>query len=165
MGERVEGDFKLLADDLSGLDSAYAGRVDLSGHVEGPRTGMHVQAEANANGLRGRGKTLEALAVRVDASMDPKVPFDAELHAFGFTAGKNHVDSVEVHAAGTLAAHQATLLARGLQGSMDLLLSGAWADSTWTGKLDSLEVKHPQGGLWRLSRPAAMTASRNGGAI
>jgi|GEM_PF-1628717 len=165
MAQTVQGDFKLLADDLSGLDSAYGGRVALTGHVEGPRTGIHVTAEAMGEGLRGQGKTLEKLAMRLDVSMDPTVPFSGEMQALGFTSGKNRVDSVLVQAAGTVAVHQATLSGVGMKGSIELLLSGGWKDSTWTGTLDSLEVGHPKGGVWRLIHPAAMTANRTGGAI
>jgi len=165
MGESVTGDFKLRSEDLSGLDPAYAGRAALQGHVEGPRTGMHVLAEGHAESLSGQGKKLAKLALRVDASTDPTVPFDARMQALGFAMGKNQIDSVEVHAVGTRDRHQATFSARGLQGSADLLLSGTWKDSTWTGTLDSLQMVHPKSGLWRLVQPCSLTANRNGGAI
>lgn len=163
--ENVQARFTLGAKDLAELDPRLAGRVELSGHGDGPRDAVALHAEGVAIGVAAPGTTMDSVGFVVDGNTDLAQPFNLAVVLRNLQAGGNQVDSVLVRARGTQDEHSLTLAGGGMKATTALLLSGGLRDSTWTGSLDSLRVVHPLAGVWQLAEPAGLQASAAGGAL
>ena len=151
----LEVEFSLDAPDLSAVlpdaDGRLAGEGVLRGSAASPRVTMWLAGQ-DMRYLDWAARRLE-----VDAELsDPQSPSRVVVQVEGAWAGEYPIESVELRADGTLAAHTAHATVTSSLGDLDLRLAGEMAAGRWLGELVDTTFITPGGGEWRLARASEL---------
>jgi len=165
LGEAFDMTAHLNAPDVSWLMPGVQGAVRLDGTVRGSRARPAVDVTVEADSVRFRAYRVDRIGGRVAVDLEAGAPANTHLRATGMDIDGTLVDSVHVDLTGTRADHAISLRASAPEMGIALDASGALSDSAWSGRVDSLRVRHRLVGSWHSERAAGVQVSRDGGAV
>ncbi len=158
-GDTLALDIDVAAPDLSMLAPKWRGAVSIEGSAHGPRRSPTVVATFTADSVRVRDYGVHRLDGSVDGTLAFAAPVDLHLVAFGASRGETSFDTVRVDVAGPREGHRASLLVARDEMHVAIALSGAYADSAWTGAIEEMRFGHTLTGEWNASDRAPVYAS------
>lgn len=148
--------FSLEASNLSAVlpdaNGSLAGEGVLRGSVASPRMTMRLAGQD----LRYRDWAAKRLEVDVDLS-NSQLPSRVMVQVEGARVGQQPIESVELGADGTLAAHTAHAAVRSSLGDLDLRFSGGMKAGRWLGELVDTTFITSGGETWRLVRASELS--------
>jgi translocation and assembly module TamB len=164
-GKTLDLDLELAAPNLSTLVPSWRGAVSLRGKASGPQHRPEINATLGADSVRVHeyGATHIDGHVAFDAAF--ATPADVRITVLGARRGETVIDTVRVTATGPRDGHRVTLAAT--SGSMGgtITLVGAYADSSWSGRVDDLTFHEPTTGTWHAQHEAPLYVSRTHAAL
>ena len=139
VGERVDLDFRLAADDLALIDPGITGRLDAQGKLRGPRAKPSINVSARGSKLHYRYVSVSKLDSRID--FDPERGNSlAHLEAQGLALGPRELGNLNVALGGPARAQHATLSLTGADYRAQVLATGTLIDGSWRGAVTELTV-------------------------
>jgi len=148
-------EFALEAADLSAVHPDADGRLAGDGLLKGSTASPRVKMRLAGQNTRYRDWGARLLEVDAEVS-DPRSPSQVVVQVEGARAGQHPIESLELRADGTLAAHTAHAAVRSSLGDLDLRLAGGMKAERWLGELVDTTFITPGGGVWRLARASEL---------
>ncbi|HET6349867.1 MAG TPA: translocation/assembly module TamB domain-containing protein, partial [Candidatus Krumholzibacteria bacterium] len=169
-GKTLDLDMDLAVPDLSMLVPSWHGALTVKGRAAGPVRKPAVNAVIEADSLRVHDFAVHH--IEGHAALDPAftTPADIDLTIIGAARGTGGgtngsmsnalVDTVHVTATGPHNAHRLSLSAVRGTTRADITLQGAYADTSWSGTIEELELREPTAGAWHTVQPAPLVLAR-----
>ena len=161
VGATLDLEFDVVAPDLARLDATLHGALSIQGKAHGARTRPVVTATVRADSLRTRGYAVDHLRASIDADLAFATPADVRVSALGASRGETRFDSVSVNIAGPRDRHHASVLLAAGDRRLTLSVTGAYADSAWSGWIEDVRLRHPVAGAWHSLGRASVAVSRS----
>ena len=161
VGANLDVQVDLVAPDLALLDSSLHGSLSIQGTARGPRARPVVAATVRVDSLRAREYTVDRLQANIDADLAFASPADVRVVAVGASRGVTRFDSVTVSMDGPRERHHASVLLAAADRRFALSVAGAYADSTWSGWIEDMRLRHPMVGEWHSLGRARVAVSRS----
>ncbi|HEY2590410.1 MAG TPA: hypothetical protein VGI35_02360, partial [Steroidobacteraceae bacterium] len=139
VGNRVDLDFRLAADDLALIDPGITGRLEAQGALRGPRQNPSIEASARGSHLHYQLYSLSKLDARVD--FDPSHGHAlAHLEADGVAIGPRRLGNLSFAIDGPPGAQRAALSLIGSEYRAQAAATGSVVDGAWRGELTEFTV-------------------------
>ncbi|WP_127476045.1 translocation/assembly module TamB domain-containing protein [Sulfurivermis fontis] len=154
--------WQLEAADLARLWPQAAGRIALSGRVEGAERTPRLRIEGEGAALRWAGTALAAADVQADIDLAGAHPWRLEARLAGLERGGRQLDTARLQARGSAAQHDIDLSLQGAGNTLAVAAHGRWADGRWEGTLQRARLAAARLGVWQAA-PAALHWGSGGG--
>jgi translocation and assembly module TamB len=158
-------EFDVVAPDLAAIDPSMRGAVSLEGSVRGSRKTPHVNVEIDADSVRTRGYAAGSVEGHIDVDLGFESPADVQLEALKLEWGGTAVDTLTLAVSGPRDAQRAGLSLVAGASRASLALQGAFADTTWSGWVEDLRIKHARMPGMELRGRAPLSVSRTRASI
>jgi translocation and assembly module TamB len=139
VGNQVDLDFRLAADDLALIDPGITGRLEAQGRARGPRRSPSIQASARGSHLHYQFLSLSTLDARVDFNPTRGHAL-AHLEADGVAIGPRRLGNLTLALDGPPGAQRATLSLIGSEYRGPAAAIGTAVNGAWRGHLTELTV-------------------------
>ena len=148
--------FSLEAPNLSAVLPEGNGRLAGKGVLRGSAASPRMTIQLAGQDMRYRDWAARRLEVDVELS-NPQLPSRVMVQVEGARVGQHPIESVELGADGTLAAHTAHAAVRSSLGDLDLRFSGGMEAGRWLGELVDTTLVTSGGETWRLVRASELS--------
>lgn len=150
--------WQLEAPALAALWPGAAGRLNLSGRIDGPEQTPRLRLDGTGQGLAWAGMALAQATVQADIDLAGKHPWRLETQLAGLERGGQRLDAARLRAHGSAAQHDIALSLQGAGNTLEVTAGGRWTGRRWDGELQGGGLTSAQLGTWQAA-PAALSWS------
>jgi translocation and assembly module TamB len=160
-GKTLNLDWRLHAPRLAALGSAFGGRLDAHGKLEGTSKSPRIRAQLGADKLRWKKLSIAEASARVDLNLAAHAPSTLDIHVKNFARGKVALNTLALTLSGPARAERFSLQLNGNQGDVRLSGIGQLEHQTWRGKLTRGTLKPKHAPEFALAAPAVLVLGRD----
>lgn len=135
------------------------GSLSASGTVTGTPDAALVRAEVEGRDVRVGANRVARLEGTVAVGLDPDGRTDMDLRGTDAAAGTLAIRELALTMRGTRTAHSLEATAATADADVTIAARGGLRDDTWRGTIGDLSVDADALGVWRLERPASLSAA------
>lgn len=148
--EPIDVQWRIDAKQLAQVMPGLAGTIQGQGTVKGSWTLPQVQGQIKGSQLRYQDLSIESLTADIGQSGGQ---YRANATLKGVRQGEQLISQAVLEAQGTADNHKVRLSAVHKEGKVDLSAVGRWQNNTWTGTIQSADLRDTPAGNWRITRP------------
>ncbi len=146
----------LVAPALEKLHPQASGSVSSQGSLTGPLRQPQVSGNLNATAARYKNHSIGALKADIKLDLQDKNRSTIAIEGADISIANNDIAALTIAMDGFIRDHSLTLAASPEQGSFELDARGGYADASWNGTLDTLDLEADELGLWRLQQAVTL---------
>lgn len=156
----LTGQWNIAAGDLSQLLPEYGGELQSRGTLGGTLGKPLLSMVGKTKGLQVGDYRAGSLDMSAEISTDPAAKLSVNLQAESLSSQGWNIKDAQLEVKGTLSKHHIKItVAKDTQRNIGVQASGAYLDQTWTGTLESTNIRTGNLGEWYQPRPVAMQFS------
>jgi len=159
LGERLQLDFRLRAENLAQLAPGVEGRLEGAGRLRGSPDAPRIELQLTGEGLKGEGLSAKSLELEADYLHAPGGPLSLDLVGRGLVLAGQREARLRLQLTGSRSRPRLTLEVEEPASGRSLRLGAAGElDEAFRfrGELEQLALADPRSGRWELERPVPL---------
>jgi translocation and assembly module TamB len=163
VADKLDLTWEVDAPELAAFWPGLRGGLSGDGSLSGPRQAPRLRAKLAGEDIRLGSNGVEGLKLDADLSLSGEQAVTLSLQADDLKAGAQKWESLALDLSGALPKHQLELqLAGDATPGVSVTVDAGWSDEgVWSGTLEQLDLKVPDGGEWQLKQPSDFSLAAN----